>query len=107
MLKKTSAWLHLWIGLVTGILIFVIGISGSLFVFAEDLRPILHKDYYFVESPSNKQKLNFSVLKIKAQEALGEKKFIRGVEISFDPNRTYVFNARKQNRKGWFYNSFY
>src|SRR5690606_19745747 len=36
-MRKLLSWLHLWVGLVAGIAFAVLGLSGSLLVFHEDL----------------------------------------------------------------------
>ncbi|WP_437921401.1 PepSY-associated TM helix domain-containing protein [Sphingobacterium sp. LRF_L2] len=36
MLKKVFAWLHLWLGLLTGIVVFVVSITGGIHVFHEE-----------------------------------------------------------------------
>ncbi len=45
-LKKINAWLHLWLGLVSGIVVVILGVTGCILVFEHDIRsttsPWLH-----------------------------------------------------------------
>ncbi|WP_160717448.1 PepSY-associated TM helix domain-containing protein [Chitinophaga solisilvae] len=42
--KKVNAWLHLWLGLVSGILVFVISITGCFIVFEQELKDLLNPE---------------------------------------------------------------
>lgn len=46
--------LHLWLGLSSGLIVVILGITGCLYVFEEELRPIVH-DYYYVDLVKNKK----------------------------------------------------
>lgn len=35
-LKKITGWLHLWLGLISGIIVFVVALTGTLFVFCDE-----------------------------------------------------------------------
>lgn len=52
-LKKLIGQVHLWLGLTSGLVVFILGITGCLFVFEEELRPLIH-DYYTVEEVQEK-----------------------------------------------------
>lgn len=36
MIKKIAAWLHLWLGLLTGIVVFIVSVTGCIHVFHEE-----------------------------------------------------------------------
>jgi len=38
---RISAWLHLWLGLVTGIVVVIVSITGAILTFEEELRTLL------------------------------------------------------------------
>ncbi|GED17110.1 PepSY-associated TM helix domain-containing protein [Aneurinibacillus migulanus] len=46
--KKVLRAFHLWLSLIAGLLICVIGITGSLLVFQDELSPVIYSDYYKV-----------------------------------------------------------
>ena len=37
MLKKVTGWLHLWLGLISGIVVFIVSLTGCLHVFHEEI----------------------------------------------------------------------
>lgn len=39
--KKINAWLHLWLGLVSGIVVFILGITGSILVFEQKIKSLI------------------------------------------------------------------
>lgn len=39
-LKKINAWLHLWLGLASGIVVFVVSVTGCMLVFEQELKPL-------------------------------------------------------------------
>lgn len=43
MLKKVSGWLHLWLGLISGLIVFIVSITGCIHVFHEEIIPLLPK----------------------------------------------------------------
>ncbi|ODS81598.1 MAG: hypothetical protein ABS46_11065 [Cytophagaceae bacterium SCN 52-12] len=40
MLKKVTGWLHLWLGLISGIIVFIVSLTGCVYVFHEEFRQI-------------------------------------------------------------------
>lgn len=41
--KKINAWLHLWLGLLSGIVVFVVSITGCIYVFENEIRDLIEK----------------------------------------------------------------
>jgi uncharacterized iron-regulated membrane protein len=39
-LKKINAWLHLWLGLASGLVVFIVSITGCILVFEQELKPL-------------------------------------------------------------------
>ncbi|MBE9586436.1 PepSY domain-containing protein [Mucilaginibacter sp. JRF] len=72
MFKKINAWVHLWFGLFSGIVVFVLGLTGCILVFEPELRsltsPWLHVD------AAGREMLPPSVLYQTAKKALPDKK---------------------------------
>lgn len=42
MIKQIMAWLHLWLGLITGIIVFILSVTGAILVFEQELKPIVY-----------------------------------------------------------------
>lgn len=47
-LKKPVRRIHLWIGLTAGIIIFIVGITGTLLAFRDELEPLIYHKELFV-----------------------------------------------------------
>lgn len=58
---RISAWLHLWLGLVSGIVVVIVSITGAALVFEQELR-VIFQPYQTVQS-EGKQFLPPSILK--------------------------------------------
>jgi len=63
---RISAWLHLWLGLVTGIVVVIVSITGAALVFEQELRVLL--DPYQTVEANNRNFLPPSVLKHAAMK---------------------------------------
>lgn len=51
-LKSAFVWLHRWLGLVSGIVVFIVAITGCLHVFEEEWRELFQRKYFYV-TPTN------------------------------------------------------
>ncbi|MFD2744600.1 PepSY-associated TM helix domain-containing protein [Sphingobacterium populi] len=92
--KKIVGWLHLWIGLVTGIVIFIVSITGCIYTFDQEIFDWVHRDIVYVEPENTVRPL--SELLEKAKHSLGAEKIIDGVQIT-SPEKAYVFTATRVN----------
>ncbi|WP_316803686.1 PepSY-associated TM helix domain-containing protein [Pedobacter nototheniae] len=108
--KKTIALLHLWLGLISGLVVFILGITGSIYAFSDELKELFYKDRLWVEVPANQKKLPFEKVIAVAEAALGKDHKISRAELSNEPGRTYMFRALKVNKDGigyWNYYTYY
>lgn len=48
-MKKTIRWLHLVLGLTSGLVVFTVSITGSVYAFEEEFRALIHHDLYKAE----------------------------------------------------------
>ena len=97
-MKKVSGILHLWLGMVSGLIVFIVSLTGCIFVFEKEIFDLTHSGLVYSAEPSGKVK-PLSELLVTAQFALGEKKAIRNVEVFSDPSRSYIFTASKTDKK--------
>ncbi|TZF84155.1 PepSY domain-containing protein [Pedobacter sp. BS3] len=67
LLKKINAWLHLWLGLFSGIIVFILGITGCILVFEQEIRSI-SEPWLHVAKPADDTYLPPSVLYKKVQK---------------------------------------
>jgi hypothetical protein len=50
-LRSSFLWLHRWLGLISGIVVFVVSVSGGLYVFEEEGRDLFQKKFFYVAVP--------------------------------------------------------
>lgn len=72
-IKKIIAWLHLWLGLVSGIIVVILGITGSILVFEQEINSFT-KPWLNAQNPEGSSQLPPSLLYNSAVKALPGKK---------------------------------
>ncbi len=95
--KRILHFLHLWIGLITGIIVFIISITGSIYVFRDEIFDWAHKDVLYNNVTEKKPTLPLSVLWNAAQKSVGDSVKIGGAISYSEPNRNWEFSADKYN----------
>ncbi len=65
-LKFLFHWLHLWVGLICGIIVFIVAITGCLYSFKDEITSIL--DSHLIIKTQNKPLLKPFVLKKRAEK---------------------------------------
>lgn len=105
--KKTIHFLHLWLGLISGLVVFILGLTGSIYAFADEIKEWVYKDRLYVEVPANASRLPLSKLLPIAEQAMGRDRKISRAELSQSEGRTYMFRALKLNKKGFGYWNYY
>jgi len=94
--KKIAAFLHLWLGLISGLIITIVSITGCIFVFEEELFNVFHRDLVYIKAAE--KPLPLYVLEETAQQALPKGEKINLLEVKSDQH-AYVFSASKVNKK--------
>ncbi|MDR6940235.1 PepSY-associated TM helix domain-containing protein [Mucilaginibacter pocheonensis] len=93
--KAIAGWLHLWIGLVTGLVVVVISVTGCIQVFDEELFDLFHHDLVNVTKTGPARPV--SELLAVAQKTLGKTKPVSNIKIK-QAGHSYVFTASKTNK---------
>jgi uncharacterized iron-regulated membrane protein len=96
--KKIIYLLHLWLGLFSGLVVFMIGLTGSIYSFSEEIKGLIYHDRLYINVLDGTKKQSFNQLLFVAQKKLGEDKKISRVEIQQSPDRTYMFRAYKAGK---------
>ena len=102
-LKRTLKILHRWVGLITGVLVFIISITGAIFVFEREISGLWHRNLLQVEPAAQPMKSASALLDI-GSKALGsdtEPSWIEG----FGPDRAVEVHAYhwKDSAQGLWY----
>lgn len=89
MLKKTIRQIHLWLGLASGLVVFVVSLTGTLFVFADDIIDFANNEVLHVKLiPENKPRLSTEALIKSFRQTHPERKPFYFVAYK-DPLRTF------------------
>lgn len=108
--KKTffKRWihnLHLWFGLGIGLIVFIVSITGALYVFKDEVQNYLRQDYIFHKEQNISQKkiLSLKVLEKKVDAQVKEKFPLHWVDIPLDKSKSYLFHYYESDPEGWNY----
>lgn len=98
--------LHLWLGLASGLVVFILGITGCVLSFEEEITPLIYANKMHIGQPENTPRPLSESLQA-AQKALGDKIPIERISLSNDPERSYIFTnyTPNLNGKGLWYGS--
>lgn len=107
--KKPSAWqrvrklfndVHLWLGLGSGLIVFVICFTGTVYVYNTELTEMATPHLYQVTPVAGADRIAPEKLLTKVQEQAGG--MVTTIQIPADPERTYQFNVKKEGEKSRF-----
>ncbi|ACU07526.1 PepSY-associated TM helix domain protein [Flavobacteriaceae bacterium 3519-10] len=104
-LRTIAGKLHLWFGLSIGLIVFIVSITGALYVFKDEVQNCLRKDYLYHAEPGieSKKILPLSVLEQKVNQQTGEKYPLHWVDIPLDKSKTYKFYYYENDPEAWNY----
>jgi len=103
--KKWTGKLHLWFGLSIGLIIFIVSITGTLFVFKDEVENFTRKDviYHNEQNIAQIQILPIRVLEKAVDAQLKEKYKIHWVNVPIDKKMSYQFYWYEHNTEAWNY----
>lgn len=99
--QKPSAWpklrklfndIHLWLGLASGIVVLLICLSGTVYVFNTEIRELSTPELYQVSYKAGSEKLSVEELIDAVKRETGGK--VLSVKIPADPGRSYVLTVK-------------
>lgn len=103
-IKKWSAKLHLWFGLSVGVIVFIVSLTGTMYVFKDEIQSQLRKDAMYANVDSIQQvPLPIDILREKVSLETNEKYTISSVEIPLDKARSYEFLYYEKDKNAWNY----
>jgi len=102
--KKISAVLHLWLGLGSGLVVFLICITGCIYVFEDELQSFFYKERRYVAIPADAKRKPLSELIVIAQNELGQEHPVQQIEIPAGADRSYIIRPEQiRNPKAYTY----
>lgn len=90
--------------------VFLVSLSGCLYVFADELKEYFYRDRMYVQAGDGVVIQPFSLLYKNAQKALGKDQPITRCEIYPSSDRSWIFRASETNPRGigyWNYYKYY
>ncbi|SHN20786.1 Uncharacterized iron-regulated membrane protein [Cyclobacterium lianum] len=92
--------IHLWAGLISGLVLLVVCLTGTIYVYNTEIRELAASHLYRVEVPDGKSRLTVETLFKEGAEFVEGK--ITGVKIPFEADRSFQVNARKEGDRSRF-----
>jgi uncharacterized iron-regulated membrane protein len=94
--KKLVGKLHLWLGLASGLVVFVVSITGCLYVFQRELFEAAHHEVLHIAAPpATARPLPYSEVWQRAQQALGAGQPVMFANAYRAPDRAWSFMTYK------------
>ncbi len=93
MLRKVFRKLHLILGLTSGLVVFIVGLTGAIYCWEEDVRDFVYSDLYAVNPDSGTNNFTFDELMKIAKEAHPKQK-VRFIRIFPDSLRSVEFGFK-------------
>lgn len=106
-IKKIIGLLHLWLGLMSGLVVFILAVTGGIYCFEKELRSWLYADKMLVSQKKGETPLSLDSLRIIAQSQLGNDKPINRIEVKPDGLHSYKFIAFKNVKEAVNYSEQY
>ena len=111
MIKKGVIFLHKWLGIISGIVLLIVSLTGCIYVFQDELKLQCYPERYYIQNPNEaSHHLPVSTLMQQAQQALPEKEKISRVDLYPAKDRTWIFRASKNDKDAfghWNYQKYY
>lgn len=101
--KNTIRQIHLWLGLASGLIVFIVSITGFLYVFEEEIRDFSQQEYLHVPVPE-KPFIGLKTI-IENYERLEPKQKITALKVNKEqPNATVEISTKK--KKTYYFNPY-
>jgi uncharacterized iron-regulated membrane protein len=93
--KKIWVQIHLWLGLASGLVVFIISMTGCIYVFEDELKAWIYRDRETIIAPENGTKMPLTALLSAAQQAAGAEHTITNITLFADAHHTYRFRPER------------
>ena len=96
--KKIASQLHLWLGISSGLVVFIVALTGSILVFEEELEPVIYPKFHVVEAPKDQSPLSLDKLRSIVTNTYPRQRIAR-IEIEPHADRTVIFDLVKGKKE--------
>lgn len=102
--RKFTGQIHLWLGLLSGLIVLIVSLTGCLFVFQKEILSVLNADKFVVSVPASTATLPISTLLKNAQAGLPKDHAVNFIVTVNRPEKAWEFMTYKPgNPKGLTY----
>lgn len=88
--------IHLWLGIISGLLLFVVCLSGTIYTFSTDIQKALQPEKYRVATSPQEKRLSANKLVQQAEKQLGDSLKVSSIKIYADPKAAGELNLKKK-----------
>lgn len=96
--KKIASQLHLWLGISSGLVVFIVALTGSILVFEDELEPVIYPKFHVVEAPKGQLSLPLDNLRTAVASAYPAQRIAR-IAIEPHADRTVIFGLVKGKKE--------
>lgn len=111
MIKSSILWLHKWLGIITGIVVCILSLTGCIYTFQDEIKLWAYPEKYYIAHADNATApLPLSTLLSNAQSSLENNQKITRVDLYPAKDRTWIFRAIKTDEEAfghWNYFRYY
>ncbi|WP_090101698.1 PepSY domain-containing protein [Chitinophaga sp. CF118] len=93
-MKKIIGWLHLWLGIGSGLVVLVVALTGSLLVFEDELEHLFQPSLYYVQVPAQAEKIPVAILAADVKNRYPDYR-LNSIITEPEANRTVIFTVLK------------
>ncbi|WP_369764965.1 PepSY-associated TM helix domain-containing protein [Flavobacterium sp. WC2429] len=100
-LKKSMGKIHLWLGLSSGLIVFIVALTGSILVFEDEIDLFINPEFYKVaEIGNNKKPIDHTIMVLQESQKVG--KMLR-IYTFDDPERTIQIMGKNSEGQTQFF----
>jgi uncharacterized iron-regulated membrane protein len=111
MIKKGFLWAHKWLGLISGIVVMIVSMTGCIYVFHDDIKLLVYPNKYYISQTQNTdrhiQQQPLSLLIAQAEKSLGPGRNVSRVDLYPAPDRTWIFRSMETDPSSTFFWKYY
>ena len=90
--------IHLWMGIATGLILFVVCLTGTIYTFRTEIHEILEREKYFVETSDNDKRLTSDeLITLVKTEFPGSR--VSSISVPANEKRAYTFSVVKEGER--------
>lgn len=108
--KKILRKIHQWLGMASGIVVFIMAITGAIYVFSYEIKSVIHKDHTIVNVPKDTTRVSITKLVETASGAFNNKYEFQNIVIPNFPDHSVSISFMNYNEEAfgyWNYMTFY